>query len=268
MCEWLAMNGASVVCAGRSRERGEEVVAEMRKRSPVPEASFSFVPVDAMRFANVRKFSADFVASQPRLDYLVLSPGIASVQGRTLTPEGVDEKMMVHFYGRVAIIEGLMPLLERTAAQADADVRVMSVLSGGVHSAYKLYERDPELRDNYSLKNAADAAGFYNDAALDQLAHLHPKITFSHVAPGFVATSWGTELPWYLRGMTRVVQCFAKSPLDCANLISAALVDDKLRGGFRVVDSNGRPAQTTPEHTEAARNFLWKHTMDIVNKQL
>ncbi len=35
----------------------------------------------------------------------------------------------------------------------------------------------------YSLKNAADAAGFYNDIGLDCLAREHPTVAFVHAAP-------------------------------------------------------------------------------------
>lgn len=42
----------------------------------------------------------------------------------------------------------------------------MSILSGGVHSPFQGYKTDPELKDTYSIKNAADMAGYYNDLFL------------------------------------------------------------------------------------------------------
>ena len=55
-------------------------------------------------------------------------------------------------------------------AQAEAP-RVMSILSAGVHSPYAKYAEDPELsQGSYSIKNAADAGGFYNDIFLDVFA--------------------------------------------------------------------------------------------------
>eukprot|EP00501_MAST-03F_sp_TOSAG23-6_P000725 GSMAST32.ASY1.ANO1.753.1 assembled CDS len=59
----------------------------------------------------------------------------------------------------------------------------MSVLSAGVHSPYKHWKEDTELSKHYSIKNAADAAGFYNDIIFDSL-HLdeaNSDITFIHV---------------------------------------------------------------------------------------
>ena len=47
----------------------------------------------------------------------------------------------------------------------------MSILSAGVHSPYAKYAEDPELsQGSYSIKNAADAGGFYNDIFLDVFA--------------------------------------------------------------------------------------------------
>ncbi len=47
------------------------------------------------------------------------------------------------------------------------------MFSGGVHSAY--LEPDFELRDNYSLTNAANSCGFYTDLAVDALSAQFPR---------------------------------------------------------------------------------------------
>lgn len=131
----------------------------------------------------------------------------------------------------------------------------LSVLSGGIHGVYSDYEKHFDLRENYSLKNAADAAGaclcvlcfvrsfmycesaitsamleslflrhlircvsrtvcvlyhslafasgFYNDIALDSFSRENPNIAFVHAAPGLVASNWGTELNFFMRGIAR-----------------------------------------------------------------
>ncbi len=62
---------------------------------------------------------------------MVLSQGIATIQGYTPTAEGLDEKLAIHYYARVAFIQALLPALA-----GSSDARVITVLSGGVHSAY------------------------------------------------------------------------------------------------------------------------------------
>jgi len=88
--------------------------------------------------------------------------------------EKIDEKLMLHFYGRMAFLKYLLPALSQSSSSQSGESenhegrggggsRVLSVLSGGIHSAYEEMFNDPELKENYSLKNAADSAGYYND---------------------------------------------------------------------------------------------------------
>jgi len=270
MCVWLAQQGSSVVVAGRSQERGQEVVNEMKvaasNQGAGGEPVFEFIPIDMFSLADTRRFADDFIRSHDRLDYLVVTAGMATMQGRTETKEGIDQKLAIHYYARVAAILNLLPILKKTA-EAGGDVRVLSVLSGGVHSPYANYKEDPQLKTQYSLKNAADAAGFYNDIALDALSREHPNITFAHAAPGFVRTAWGTELNPFLRALVRALQVFGKTPLECARLIGPSLTSPSFKGGFRVVSQNGTPAKVTSLHEEA-REFIWADTKALIDKIL
>lgn len=63
--------------------------------------------------------------------------------------------MALHHYSRVAFVRSLANKL-----QAAPDARVLVVLSAGVHSAYSNWKNDVALKESYSLRNAADAAGF------------------------------------------------------------------------------------------------------------
>jgi hypothetical protein len=76
----------------------------------------------------------------------------------------------------MSFIYKLLPLLKKSKQP-----KVLSVLSGGVHSSYKDYEKDPDLLENYSLKNCADSAGFYNDLGLDYLSKENKNISFIHI---------------------------------------------------------------------------------------
>jgi len=41
------------------------------------------------------------------LDYVVTTAGIATTQGYTPTVEGIDQKLAVHYFGRIAFIREL-----------------------------------------------------------------------------------------------------------------------------------------------------------------
>ena len=265
--EWLAQNGASVCISGRNRERGDEVVASMKSRCPsdAADAQFAFLPVDAMLIKDTNRFCEEYMFSHSRLDYLVLTPGIAYFGARLETSEGLEQKMAIHYYGRVSIILGLMPLLERTAADDAADVRVLSVLSAGMHGPYSHYREDPELVNNFSLANCANATSLYNDVAVTSLAEEHPRITFCHANPGMVNTNWGSDFNPLLKGLVRIGQLFAKSPITCATQLSPVLVSPEFKGGAVF---SSQTAQRVSPNTAAqpGKEFIWKHTLDVIKR--
>ena len=104
----LAREGATVLAASRSRERGEALVREMRAASPVGTAtegeggwSHAYVPLDAFSLAWCAEFVEEVTARAERagghggVDMLVLTQGMATLQGYTPTAEGLDEKVRV-----------------------------------------------------------------------------------------------------------------------------------------------------------------------------
>lgn len=256
----LAQAKVNVTVVGRSRERGLAVVQELQRASGSDDVHHDFVPCDSSLLANVRDFATGYAGRGHALDFLVLTQGIATVQGFTPTAEGIDQKMSLHYYSRVAFADQLMPLLER-----GEDSRVLSVLSAGVHKPYEAYETDPDLSKSYSLGGAANAAGFYNDIAADSLSREHPRVTFLHAAPGFVKTAWGTEMPFAIRALVRVAQVFAKSPADCAENMCDGLFNPAWRGGYRLMSPSAAAASATRLH-EAARASVWAHTRGVLDR--
>jgi NAD(P)-dependent dehydrogenase (short-subunit alcohol dehydrogenase family) len=76
--------------------------------------------------ANSAQVVRDYLAaSGGQLDYLVLSAGIATFQGFTPTTEGLDVKLALHVYARLAAALEAAPALRRSGGGA------ISILSGG-----------------------------------------------------------------------------------------------------------------------------------------
>ena len=257
----LAESAFRVIVVGRDAERGAEVVAECAAAAGSP-GGHSFMRCDASRIAAVRTCAAEVASREPRLDALVLSQGIASIAGRTETEEGLDTKLALHYFGRVAFVQALLPAL-----RAAGDARVLFVLSAGVHGAYAHAADDFELRKHYSLKNAADAAGFYTDAACDSLARepANAGVTFCHAAPGVVRTAWGTELPFAVRALVRCAQLFATPAADCAATLVTATLAPRApgEGGLRLISAKGAAAAPAAGHV-AAREHIWADTQALL----
>lgn len=257
----LAKANFGVTLVGRNAQRGQEIVAQM---ATLGGQNHEFMACDATLISNLRKLAVDVGKKYQAVDVLVETQGIASMEGRHETSEGIDQKLSLHAYGRFALIDAMLPLLRQARSP-----RVLSVLSAGVHAPYEGYATDPELKANFSLKNAADAAGFYNDLVLDSFARLpeNNKVTFVHAAPGFVNTNWGTELPWIMRGLVRVLQPLGTSLEDCGEFMCLPLLslDDEPRvlGEVALMGAKGEPAAKTKLH-EQAREAVWKHTQEVL----
>lgn len=183
----LAEADYRVFAVGRDETRGAELVREMSERGSKA-GGHAFIRCDASRIAAVRDCAAKVAAQLPPsgLDALVLSQGIASMSGRTETPEGLDVKLSLHYFSRVAFIQSLLPQL-----RAAKSPRVLCVLSAGVHGPYAGFADDFELVRSYSLQNAANSAGMYTDAALDLFSREpeNANVTFTHAAPGEIPLS-------------------------------------------------------------------------------
>jgi NAD(P)-dependent dehydrogenase (short-subunit alcohol dehydrogenase family) len=260
----LAAANYAVTIVGRDETRGRQIVEEMRALTPSASttagAAHDFVACDASLLSNIHNFSSAYASGHSSLDVLVVTQGMATIAGRTETAEGIDKKLALHYYGRVAFITDLLPLLRAAPAP-----KVLSVLSAGVHSPFAGFATDPELRDTFSLKNAADAAGFYNDIAMDSLSREpgNEKITFVHAAPGFVSTRWGTEMPWAIRALLRPLQYFGKSMADCAEFMVDPIFNDELKGGYQLLSQYAAPVPKTSLH-DAARESVWASTKAVL----
>lgn len=270
----LAQAGCSVTVVGRSSERGVQVVSEMHaaakansiSRNTASQPEFSFKPLDCFSLPACVSFANSYKIAGHPLDLLVLTQGMATLQGYTPTPAekgALDEKLTLHYYSRVVLMTALAPILQKSA-----DGRCLSVLSAGVHASYKDYAKDVDLSGgSYSIKNAADCAGFYNDIAIDKLSEEHPGVSFVHASPGFISTAWGTEMPSAIRALIRLLQKFGRSKEDCAEYLFRALYgNDFAGGGFHLVDEYGdATAKVTQLHKEA-RDKVWSHTQTILSE--
>lgn len=258
----LAKAGASVTIVGRS-ERG--IVQELADASKAQgaNAEHRFVNVNAFLLSSVKEAIEEINNSMDTLDYLVLTQGMATIQGFTPSEgEGLDQKLSLHVYSRAMFADRLQPLMA-----SSEDPRVLSVLSAGIHSPYANYKEDLELsQGSYSIKNAADSAGFYNDIIVDSLSEKYKGTTFMHAAPGFVNTRWGTEMPLLIRCVVRGLQVLGRSKEDCGEYMFRGLTNEEHKTGFYLLDQYGAAtAQVTALHQEA-KEFVFDHISKILDE--
>ncbi|KAJ7792149.1 NAD(P)-binding protein [Mycena olivaceomarginata] len=177
---------AHIVIVGRNRAAGEAILRTFPNPT-VPGATHEFVECDITLMKNVHCVAGELRARIPKVNFLVLTPGVMTMNGRNETEEGIDRKLAVHYYGRWRFIRDLLPAVE-DAHKAGEDAKVMSVLSAG-KGAGKIDLEDLGLKKNFSVMNAALAAPTYNDLMVMDLAARYPGLTFVHSYPGFVASN-------------------------------------------------------------------------------
>jgi NAD(P)-dependent dehydrogenase (short-subunit alcohol dehydrogenase family) len=262
----LAKLGANIHILGRNKSHGAAVLEQLCALNP--SGRHEYHCVDAFSIPAVAAFGQGFVAAHSTLDILAMSQGMATLQGFTPTPDGLDQKLTLHYYSRVALAHSLLPALRRGTHPL-----VLSVLSGGVHAGVADWAKDPTLKSTYSLPRAANMAGFYNDLGLDALSRLpgNEGVRFTHAAPGFVSTRWGTEMPYLVRMVVRGLQVFGKSPADCAEAMLHPLFvqagegeGGRKWGGFSVIGEDGLETKRTALHTEDNVKGVWEHTVQTL----
>ena len=250
----LALAGrgnVEITIAGRSKERGESIVQELSGVSS--EHQHKFVAVDGFDLNSVKKL----VEPNNSPDILVMTQGMATLQGYTPTKDGIDQKLQLHYFSRFYLFRLLAPHMKPNS-------RILTVLSGGVHGSYNNYSSDFELREGYSAVNAADAAGYYTDAGFEALSKEYPELVVSHAAPGFVNTRWGSEFPTLLRTMIvrPMMRIIGRDFKECGNTLVSALMG--LPRGYSVVDPKGKVIENGLKHKTEDQSIILEKTLALL----
>ncbi|KAF9493869.1 NAD(P)-binding protein [Pleurotus eryngii] len=249
---------------GRSKASAEKVLAELKAANKDGQYQFhEYVSCDVSLLSNARALASTLAEQLPKINLLVLSPGILSMNGRTETTEGHDVKMVLHYYTRALFIDSLVPNL-KAATDAKEDARVMSVLDSLRGDYKKVLWDDLELKKTFTLGNAAQHCMAFTDVAVQRFASLNPTISFQHSYPSLVATDIGRSLPWYAAGpFTAISKVFGSAAEDTAEFFYDALVNPAMATGAHFVDAKGKEIQKA-ESPEDVREKIWEHTRSVI----
>jgi len=104
----LARHGAHVILTGRSPERLEAAMADVRLR--VPAASVAPVTLDLASLASIRKAAATILAVSEAIDLLVDNAGVMAIK-RSETEDGFERQFGTNHLGHFAFTGLLLPAL-------------------------------------------------------------------------------------------------------------------------------------------------------------
>ncbi|KAI0796251.1 NAD(P)-binding protein [Irpex lacteus] len=254
---------AHIVIVGRNRQAAEELIASLPKPAD-GQTPHEFVECDASLMRNVRQTTAELVRKLPKINFLVLSAGFLTTQGRNETDEGIDKRLALHYYSRWRFTYDLIPLLQK-AVDANEDAKVMTVLNSTGQSESDIDLDNLGLKKNYSPVAAAKYGCACSNAMIESFAEKHPKMSFVHVFPGLVRTQLldGND-DWKLRLLSPLTHLLAwvvgVSPEACAEYMWHGLYASK--AGWSRRDSHGEEINGKPRPSEV-RSKVWDHSLEV-----
>ncbi len=148
----LARQGATLLLHGRSDERGQAVIDEIRRRTPT--ASLQFYRADFSRLSDVRAMADRVAQDHDRLDVLVNNAGVY-IDERHVSHDGIELAFQVNYLSHVLLTRVLLPLLKNAAP-----ARIVNVASAG---------QSPLDFDNLMLERSYDGGVSYRRSKLAQI---------------------------------------------------------------------------------------------------
>ena len=267
--------GYAIACRVASSNPASSVtVVGRNKPASFPHPNMEFNHLDASSMRSIKRYTDELKSSGSKLDLLVMSQGILTMQGRTETSEGIDVKMALHYYGKQLLIRELLPVLSDGG-------RVLIVLDGSSGNPAKLIWDDLDLKTHYGIKAAADHCVSMTDAMVQYWAKVQPdapadsKKHFIHAFPGSVNTPIVKGIvPTYLQAPAGLLAKWTlTSPEKCAErMLDGA--EDRVKEGTQQgkfwanIDSKGNPVKDKAVWTDDQMEKITKHTWEVIDAAL
>ncbi|KAF2789576.1 hypothetical protein K505DRAFT_352489 [Melanomma pulvis-pyrius CBS 109.77] len=171
----------------------DTTIASMRTINPSVQPKF--LQPDISLLQNVDSGCAEIAAKEKRLNLLFLTSGYMSLKGRDETTEGLDRKLVLHYYARMRFAAQL----HKTLLPATRLSRVVSVLdphvSVRVGGSGTLDFSELSLKHAFSLNTCGAHAILMGDFFVEGMTQQQPHNSFVHTDPSCVATGLIRELP-------------------------------------------------------------------------
>ncbi|CAF1280740.1 unnamed protein product [Rotaria sp. Silwood1] len=245
---------ASITIVGRNESAANAILSQLGLNP-------KFIRADVSLMSEIRAVTKKINA----VDMLILTQGILTMAGRTPTTENIDNKLALHYYGRILFVQELLPLLRSSQNHS----KVLFVLDSVNGNPSKINWNDMALENSYSLASAANHAISFTDHAIQYLASQpeNTNITFTHAFPGVVRTSIVDNLPFWAR---IPVKCslalgLGVTPEDCAELMIYGMLGTEK--GYRYVNDKGETVTNKRPIQEEMVAKVWEHTSQMISSR-
>ncbi|KAL7885766.1 hypothetical protein AOLI_G00060610 [Acnodon oligacanthus] len=203
----LALRGARVILACRSKQRGEDAMRDIRRESGNDEVVF--MPLDLASMKSIRSFAETFLKSESRLDLLINNAGLAA-PGRT--EDGLGLVFGVNHIGPFLLTNLLLDRLKECAPS-----RVINVSSVG-HDIGTIDFNCINTHKRLGMGSSdMDTFKLYCHSKLCNVLFTHElakrlkgmNVTCYSLHPGSVRSEIGREMKsWYMLIARYIIQTF------------------------------------------------------------
>jgi NAD(P)-dependent dehydrogenase (short-subunit alcohol dehydrogenase family) len=255
-------NPTATYLAARNLFKASAAVAEIH--SQVPGANIKLLELDLSSFDSVKKAATKFTEEAGRLDILMLNAGIMGVPP-AVTEEGYEIQFSMKYMDHALLTKLLLPVLEKTASEPGADIRIISLTShthayapkGGVQ--FDTLKSTAETLRGFARYGQSKLA---NILWVKEMAKMYPLFTVAAVHPGVVQTglmAGATDLG-LPAGMGGAVQRGAVGVEEgVKNQLWAAVSRDVVGGEYYEPIGVGGKASADGKDDELAKK-LWEWT--------
>jgi NAD(P)-dependent dehydrogenase (short-subunit alcohol dehydrogenase family) len=255
----LAAMGAEVVVTGRSKERGETAVREIRASSGNERASLMLADLSVQ--AEVRGLAQEFTERYDHLDVLVNNAGLIQSR-RTETPDGLELTLAVNHLAPFLLTNLLLDLLKESApsrvitvsseARRGAEINFDDLQSERRYRPFQVYgmSKLANILFTYELAERLEGTGVVANC-------LHP---------GAVNTNFANNNRSFGTLIFRAFKPFMRSPEGGADTIvylASSLEAGNMTGRY-LTDRNVVSSFEEP-HDEAAQKRLWEVSEELTN---
>ena len=194
----LAKKGCNLILIGRSKEKGEKVVEQIRKVAE-SHVDIDYFTADLMLMKEVSRVADEVSRKYPRIDILLNNVG-ALFAFRGLTEEGFERTFALNHLGYFLMTKKLLPLVEKSDYKRI--VNVSSSAHYGIDFEFDNINGEKKYTgfDTYKKSKLANVMFTYELAKRIE----GTGITANCLHPGFVSTNFGKNNSFLWRNFIRV----------------------------------------------------------------
>lgn len=202
----------TVYVAGRSQEKAEKAIEEIKEAHPSSDGRIEFLKVDLADLSTIKASADDFLKREQRLDVLTNNAGVMTPPAGSKAAQGYELQMGTNCLGPFLFTQLLTPLLEKTAASSSpgsvrvtwaASMATMFSPKNGV--AWDENTGGPKAHDNPGVNYAQTKAANVLLAREYQAQHGEHGIVSNSWNPGNLESELQRHQPWIARLILKVM---------------------------------------------------------------